>query len=412
MIDEIRYLIRTTPSSLYLLITSIGISVSGFLFWILASKHYEPSDVGYASSILSLISLMVIISRVGLDQSLIKYCKNNNSCRLVTSLVTTLLVISFISMILYFNIGWIASDLVFLKNSYIPIFLILILSSIKNIFGIYFLSNGNYKAYFIEYLFEDLRIVFLLPLSLFGVIGIISSLGLSTLLSVLISLYFLRFDNSIELCFNASFIKQSFKFSSITYFAGLFQIAPLQIIPLLILNELGSGEVARYYLNYTISSTILMIPTAFATAMFIDGSTNKYNFKQFKFNIIIYYLILITYTLFLLIFGGYILDFFGTYYSSDILLFNLLVIYNFIISNTYLYISIKKLQNNLIMLLLFNMISFILIFAFIYALVDSYELIGICISLILSAIISNLITIFDLYYNRSSFYSMFTHINN
>lgn len=60
-------------SSYFIMLTSISNAGFGFLFWILAARLYPKEDVGVATALISSMALLVLLSRFGLDQSIIRF---------------------------------------------------------------------------------------------------------------------------------------------------------------------------------------------------------------------------------------------------------------------------------------------------------------------------------------------------
>lgn len=69
----------------------------GFFFWMIAAKIYQKQDVGIATALISSINLLLLFSRMGLDNSMIKFLPKGDKNRI---LGTTLLVSTLSSIIL------------------------------------------------------------------------------------------------------------------------------------------------------------------------------------------------------------------------------------------------------------------------------------------------------------------------
>jgi len=71
-------------NSFFIMLTSISTSGFGFVFWMLAAKLYPKEDVGIATALISSMTLLVLLLRFGLDQSIIRFFpegrqkRNNN----------------------------------------------------------------------------------------------------------------------------------------------------------------------------------------------------------------------------------------------------------------------------------------------------------------------------------------------
>jgi len=59
-------------NAVYLMLSQLAAALSGFVFWILAARLYEPADIGLASAAISAASLLAFFSSLGLGYGLIR----------------------------------------------------------------------------------------------------------------------------------------------------------------------------------------------------------------------------------------------------------------------------------------------------------------------------------------------------
>jgi len=60
-------------NSLFIILASALGGAFGFIFWVLAAKIYPKEDVGIATALISSLSLVILLSRFGLNQSLVRF---------------------------------------------------------------------------------------------------------------------------------------------------------------------------------------------------------------------------------------------------------------------------------------------------------------------------------------------------
>jgi len=60
-------------NSFFIMLTNISTAGFGFAFWMLAAKLYPKEEVGVATVLISSIALLVNLSRLGLDFSIIRF---------------------------------------------------------------------------------------------------------------------------------------------------------------------------------------------------------------------------------------------------------------------------------------------------------------------------------------------------
>jgi Membrane protein involved in the export of O-antigen and teichoic acid len=60
-------------NSFYIMASSFVAAGFGFFFWMIAARFYSQADVGIATALMSSMGLLILISRLGLDQSVIRF---------------------------------------------------------------------------------------------------------------------------------------------------------------------------------------------------------------------------------------------------------------------------------------------------------------------------------------------------
>jgi len=60
-------------NSIYMMISTLIMSFLGFVFWMIVTRLYSASDVGLATTIISVMGLITSFSLLGLNVGLIKY---------------------------------------------------------------------------------------------------------------------------------------------------------------------------------------------------------------------------------------------------------------------------------------------------------------------------------------------------
>lgn len=60
-------------NSFFIMLTSLSSSGFGFVFWMLAAKLYMKEDVGIATALISSMGMLILLTRFGLDVSIIRF---------------------------------------------------------------------------------------------------------------------------------------------------------------------------------------------------------------------------------------------------------------------------------------------------------------------------------------------------
>ncbi|MGB9132435.1 MAG: oligosaccharide flippase family protein, partial [Methanosarcina sp.] len=258
-------------NSLYIMFSSIFGAGFGFIFWIFAAKFYSAENVGVATALISSMGFLVLLSKAGLDFSIIRFFSagERNKVFNTSLIVTTLLAILF-GLIYIFGIDIFSPELYLLKSplNAALFIIILVINSITTLTGISFISDRKGKYHCLQSIITGSRLLFLIPFINFKAIGIYSAVGISFFFSLLVSIYLIT-KSGIKLGYviDKTYLKNSFEFSAGNYLVSLFMLGPTMILPVLILNILGAENAAYYFIAYSISSLLFMIPNSISLSL-------------------------------------------------------------------------------------------------------------------------------------------------
>jgi O-antigen/teichoic acid export membrane protein len=354
----------------------------GLLFWIVVARTVSSEDIGLATAVISAATLIMTISRLGLDQGLMRYLPGlKEKSSFYSAVITlTLLVTLIISGIFLIGINIYSPALSFLTNGwFLPLFLAyIIITSIYSIQNVAFIAIRRADFSMAQNLLLGVRIPIVILLAPFGVFGVISAFGIAFLVTLLFGALILhKFGLSVTRGFDITSIRKTLKFSLGNYSASIFMMAPVTIIPIMIVNTIGAKEGAYFYVAYSVASLLFMIPNAVSTSLFVEGShdfplkENVLKSAKLIFTILIPTLIIV------LIFGDKILLLFSTEYSEESFeILCLLAASSVFSSVTSMFISIKKVQKDLKIVNYLNCALSVLILGFGYIALFKYGLLG------------------------------------
>jgi O-antigen/teichoic acid export membrane protein len=392
-------------NSLYIILTSITGAGFGFIFWIVAAKLYLPSDVGIATALFSSISLLVLLSQLGLDQSLIRFFPEKNKAEIFyTSLIITTLITIFLGLIFTVGIGIWSPDLVIIYQIIPFYFLILASFAIFIIIGSTFIALKHADYVLLQNMFIGIRIIFLFPLIFLGAIGIFYSIGISFILALIIPIFFVyRFKLKFS-GINFDYLKESLHFSIGNYLVNIFSLIPILLLPIVVLNLGGSQTAAVYYITYSIAALLFIIPTAFGTMLFVDGShgqLSKENVTKAFFGI---FLFLIPVVIIILIFGKNILDLIGSSYSEGYGLLSVILFSSLGMVIFQLFSAIKKTQKRIKSIIVISTFNCILLIGLSNFLFSTFGIMGVGYAWVISYSLTGIILI-------PYFYEEFKNLN-
>jgi O-antigen/teichoic acid export membrane protein len=264
-------------NSLFIFINTMTGTILGFLFWTLASRLFSPSDMGISTAIVNAMAIIASLSTLGLNTGIIRYMPNSSKKAEVFNAALTIAAICglFLGVIFIMFIELFSPSLHFLKRmDFFILFNLFLLFQIGQGFvnyGLLALRKAPYPI--IQNIGAGIRIPLLIPFTIFGVIGIISSIGLGYVISFLFGILLLKkFSIKVKPRFHLASIREIIRYSLYTYIADCLFIIQSSILPIIILNSIGAKEAAYFYAAFSIASSLYAVSNSIFMSMLIEGS--------------------------------------------------------------------------------------------------------------------------------------------
>ncbi|HSW65812.1 MAG TPA: oligosaccharide flippase family protein [Bacillota bacterium] len=351
-------------NSVYLMLSTAVMAGFGFVFWIIAARIYSPTDIGFATALISATILLSNFGMLGFSAALVRYLpksdkRNNliNSSIIIVSTATILISGGYLLGIGHFAPAFRELTQNFSYGVLFVIFMVMV--SVNTLTDSVFIAYRASKYNLIVYTyFGIVKVALPLLLVSYGRYGIFFAYTGSVVVSLLLSLYFMRkhfayhFDWTLEK--KASL--EMGRFSLANYVATFMSGLPTLIMPTLIVNRLGASQSAYYYMASTIAGLLYVIPTATAQSLFAEGSHDEEQIGSFvKSASKLIAVLLIPAILVLVIFGKYILLIFGkTYSAHSMQLLQILAITGIFMSINLIGTSVMKVRHQIKELVLVN----------------------------------------------------------
>lgn len=347
------------------------LSVSGFVFWIICSHVYSPTEIGLATSLTSIASLLTTLSIFGLNNVIVRFLpsrgdKNNliSSALIVTSIGSIIASFCFFLWAI-----WTRSYVVDISSLYVfvPIFVILVTAQSLNI-----ICESTFVAYrdtkyvlFKNVIFGIAKIIFPLSMLSLGTIGIVCSitgatiLGLIGALSWLIVVFKFKFSSFID----KIILKEVARFATSNYIANIFGLLPSSLLPLIIVSRVGAQAAAFFYMPLMIIALINIIPNANAQALFAEASHDERNLVcHLKKALQHLFVLLVPTVLVVLVSGYWVLNLFGhAYATAGLPILQVLSISSFIGSMNYFGDTLLNIKKQSGLYVIMNMLNAIII---------------------------------------------------
>jgi O-antigen/teichoic acid export membrane protein len=313
-------------NSIFLMLTTAAMGGFGFIFWTISTHLFNPVQIGLGTTIISSMWLISNLSLLGFNNTFIRYIptsKDRNSDINSSAAIVILASILF-SIVYILLIPKLSPDLITIRSSavYSVLFILMVtMTSINSLTDSLFVAFRSTQYNFItDGIVMSLSKV-LLPFVFvaFGAYGVFLSSGLSTLIGVLASVLILvyLFQYKITWSFNTEKIKRMISYSFTNYISSVFSMAPVLILPTIIMNGLGSAEAGYFFLSMMLINLLYSVSYSISQSLFAEGSHEDSSLLSLLINSTkIMILILIPASLIMAFFGPYILQLFGKSYSQ------------------------------------------------------------------------------------------------
>jgi len=366
-------------NSLYILSTRIINFASGFVFLMVAAKFYSITNVGIAAALISSLTLVILLSRLGIDVYIIRFINYDNKTRLFNFFLIVTFFLSIIISILYISsISFFSPQLSFIRNvNYAFIFIFFVaIGSIASTTGTTFIATRKAKNYLIQNIFSTARIPLLIPFVFAGSFGILGASGIASIFSALFGLFLLIERKPFIFKIEMPLIRGAFKFSISNYISSIFDNGSVLVLPIIVLNLLGPTNAAKFNIAYAIGN-LFIISDALSTSLFVEGSQGGGLRKNIMKTILAIYSILTPTVIFIYFFGSNLLALLGNEYIDAISLLRVFALSSFFIPIYSLFIVIQNIRLDVGSVVIANTARSLLLIGFSYILMLRFGILGI-----------------------------------
>jgi len=355
--------------SAFNLMTNGGITaVLGFLFIMVTTRMFPPSEVGLYSAIISAAGLLALFSRFGFDIGLIRFLPSSKDPNAFVSTCQSTALFGSMALSIVFLAGlpiWAPSlDFIIEDPALMVMFIaITVTTAVLYIQHNYYIVMRLTRQLIVRDVLRDAikiaAVVMLAPLGLSGILGA-SVAALMT--SFLLANMFLRRTvpgYRPRLSIRGDIARGLVKYTSNNYIAGMIGSTPYLVLPVLVVNLLGAEQGAYFFVAWSVATVIFIAIDAISTSFFAAGSQSVEDMKRIALRSLkIAYLILAPIVVLILLFTPDVLTLFGEGYpenSSSLLM--LLSICTIPMAFNELYANTKRINNEMRALITYNLAS-------------------------------------------------------
>ena len=352
---------RLYVDSFYLIATNIVNAVFGFLFWAGAARLYTSQEVGLAAATVSAIGLLAMMSTLGLDSAMIRFLPHAADPQGIINSSLTIGAGAALVLSLAFLVGtgiW-SPSLLPSRASVVFVALLVIgavLTTIMGLLSSIFVARKRASLVWAQsFVFGATKVISAVVLVAVGrSVGLISAwvLGLSAVVGCGLALFLPRVENGRHQLWPAvsrGVLNDMTHFAFASYISGVLWTAPTYLLPLLVAGVVGREATAYFYIAFSISGLLSVIPMAVSLSLFAHGSHDESDLVQLTFASLRLSLGLLVPAIgFVSVFGGRILLVFGKAYSTQATeLLWLLALSAFPVAVNSLYFSVRRVQNRM-----------------------------------------------------------------
>lgn len=330
--QQVKVLFRSSlyANSVSLIAANVVNAAFGFFFWTVAARLYRAEDVGLAAASVSVISLVVMLSGLGLDYSMVRFLPRAPDPHSIVNSSLTIGAAAALVLSGAFTVGldlW-SPALVPLRHSVlfvVGLATAAMCTTVSSLVNSVFLTRK--RAGFVlaqSAVFGATKILAVIALaSVASAAALVGSWALGTVVAVACGVLWLlpRVEGRtyrLRPMVNREAVRTMTRFAFANYVTTVLWSAPMYLLPLLVVNLIGLEANAYFYVASSVSGLLAMIPTAVAMSLFAHGSHEQHRMLQHTFESVRFALWLLVPAIGgVFLFGGNILLLFGRAYSDQ-----------------------------------------------------------------------------------------------
>jgi O-antigen/teichoic acid export membrane protein len=273
-------------NAFYLMFSTAGTSILGFVFWNIMARCFSRSDVGIGSALNAASGLVSSIATLGLGIGLVRFVPEvkDRAASLINSAFTLAGIASAAGALIYLlGLQHFAPALGFLRtNFWLACFFVLLTigATVAGLVDQSLIAARTSGFVFWKNLTASL-LKLPLPVLVFASLkgyGIFAGGGAAVLAALMLALFLFlprAYDGFIPRPqWDGGLLKRVLPFSFCNYLSGLLNSMPGYIYPLMVLNILGPEQNAYFTMAWMIAMVLTIIPGSLAQSLFAEGSHN------------------------------------------------------------------------------------------------------------------------------------------
>jgi O-antigen/teichoic acid export membrane protein/Ser/Thr protein kinase RdoA (MazF antagonist) len=309
----------------YLMASTAVMSVLGFFFWVFVAHLYDPADIGVASALIAIATLISNFSLLGLNYGLIRFLSSSKApSRDINAAAVVVAGMTIFAAAAYALIGTrIGGDIELLEGVWHKFAFIVLMSavSLNSLTDAVFIANRRGEYHTIGYAtFGLVKLILPLLLVPFGSLGIFGAYIMAMLASLIVSYYLMRRGCGYRIRTKPDWtlLKSVRRYTFHNYVGVVLAGLPVQLMPLLIIRHLGAPAVAFFSMAWTMVNLLYVVPSAVTQSLLAESSFDSRKKKEhLRRTIILLTLLLVPAVTVAIVVSPYLLTIFGQQYRQN-----------------------------------------------------------------------------------------------
>jgi O-antigen/teichoic acid export membrane protein/Ser/Thr protein kinase RdoA (MazF antagonist) len=298
-------------------------SLLGFVFWVFVSHLYSASQIGVASALIAITTLISNLSLLGLNSSLMRFLpKSKDQSRDINAALLSIVGVTMLAAAVYLFVGGrFGANVSFLSSAWEKIVFIILMTTVtaNSLTDAVFIANRRAEYHTRTYATLG-TVKLLLPLVLvpLGSLGIFMAYIVAVIASLILSFYYMwrHLDYRMTARPNWNLLRKTRKYTTNNYIGVVLAGLPSQILPITILHRLGSAQAAYFSMAWMMANLLYVIPSATTQSMLAESSFDpSKKLQHIRHTSKILAFVLIPIVILAVVIAPFILKVFGQQYS-------------------------------------------------------------------------------------------------
>jgi O-antigen/teichoic acid export membrane protein len=273
-------------NAIYLWGNMLVVALAGLLFWALSAALYSPDEVGLAVAAISALTLLAMISTLGLGMGLVAYLpgsKGEAPILINSAVVASATCGGLLALIFLAGLPLWSPELGFLRSQPLYAFGFVLFTALMAVAYVQdqaFIALRSARYVLVKtILFQSVRAALPLLLVLFlAAFGMVAAMGFAAFVACVYGAGALSrahegYRPSLAVAMEP--LRRMFRFSLANHFADLAIVMPSLLLPIIVVHRLSAEAGAYFFAGWFLSQVFVGVSLYAALSLFAEGSHDR-----------------------------------------------------------------------------------------------------------------------------------------